>query len=184
MTVFKSSKEKRRWLYVLVVVLAIYATLFIGQPLQLLLQDQNIQAALFLVGMALSATAIILQGVKPQTSKREIAVWIGLSAVYLMLFLRLGLPERSHMIEYSILGIFVLTAFLERYNDQGEKVIPVVSAIIVSILIGTIDELIQIYIPDRVFDPIDIVFNSLAIVMAIFSFLTIRWVRGKMRNRM
>lgn len=118
MSLFTSPKEKKLWLYVLIILVAILSTLVFGQPLQKIFQDQNVQAVIFLSGMILTAITIVVHSLKSQSSKKEIAVWIGIAAVYLMLFLRLGLSERTHLIEYSVLAIFVFSAFSERFRDQ------------------------------------------------------------------
>lgn len=177
MPLFTSSREKRLWLWAFVVFAAILSTLFIGKPLASLLSDQNVQAVFFVAGMILVGAAIAVHMFRTKPGKTEIAVVFGIVAVYMMFFLRLGLPERSHLIEYSVLAIFIHKAFRERINHSAANYSPALFAFTLTFLIGVLDECIQIVLPDRVFDPLDIVFNGMAITMAIGSSVAYAWVR-------
>ena len=179
MSFFTSSREKRLWLYVLIIVVAIYSTLFFGRPLQEMLRDQNIQAVFFLIGMILTGATITVQGLGVRPAKTELVIWTGLAAVVLMFIFRLGAPERSHLIEYSVLAIFIHKALIERLRHKNHIFIPALLALVITITIGAIDESIQKYLPGRVFDPIDMLFNSLAALFAISVSLTLRWLRKK-----
>ena len=48
-----------------------------------------------------------------------------------------------------------------------------------TVFIGTCDEWIQIFLPDRVFDPEDILFNALSALMAIGVSLALQWTRKR-----
>ena len=179
MSVFTSSREKRLWVWAFVVFLAIFATLFLGQPLAQLFSSQDVRAAVFLFVMILVGATIIAHSVKTKPSKTEITILLGIVAVYIMFFMRLGMPERSHLLEYSVLAIFIHKAITERVN-QGKKIpVPALLALIIAFLIGVIDECIQIILPDRRYDPEDIVFNGMAVTMAIGSNVILSWVRKK-----
>ncbi len=95
-----------------------------------------------------------------------------------MLFLRLGLPERSHLFEYSVLAIIIHKALNERANQGGQVPVPALLAFAIAFLIGVFDECLQIILPDRVFDPVDILFNGFAVTMAIGSSVILRWIRN------
>ncbi len=125
---------------------------------------------------------LLLIGLSNPPEGTEITIWLGLLAVYLMVFLRMGLTERSHLIEYSVLAIFIHKALIER--TKGNKVL--VSAFIAwiaTLATGVLDECIQIFLPDRVFDPVDILFNGLAGFMAIGSSVLLQWIRKKVKKR-
>ena len=178
MSLFTSSLEKRLWISALVVTLAIYATLFLGRPLLELLGNQNIQAILFLLGMVLVAVVIAISGILTQNSKTVFVIFFGILAVYLMFFLRLGLAERSHLIEYGVLTILVYNALLERKRN-GKKISAVaLKAIVITFLIGCIDEYIQLLIPNRYFDFTDILFNGMVIILAVIGSLVLTWLRS------
>lgn len=182
MSLFTSSKEKHLWIWVFVVFTTIFSTLIIGQPLTTLFSNQNVQAAIFVLGMLLVGATIIVHSIKRKPSKIEITILLGIVSVYTMFFLRLGLAERSHLIEYSVLAIFIQRAFTERFSKQNLIIKPAIFAFVVSLLIGIFDECIQIFQPDRVFDPADILFNAIAISMAIGTTLFLTWVRNQLRK--
>lgn len=184
MPFFTSSREKYRWFWAFLIFATIISTLFMGQPLANQLRDQNIQAIFFLSGMVLIATAVIIHGLKNKPGKVEFSVLIGILAVYVMFFFRLGAPERSHLIEYSVLTIFIHNALTERFRF-GNQIKPVWLTFLITFGIGVLDESIQQLLPDRVFDWEDILFNGIAVMMALGSTLILRWVRrliSKSRN--
>ena len=183
MTQELSKKEKRYWFLTILVYITILSTLFIGQPLANELRDQNVQAIFFLLGMALVATAVIIHGFVNKPGKIEYAIIFGIIAVYVMFYFRLGAPERSHLIEYSILGILLHKAFMERFKLNKNLIRPALFALILGILMGALDESIQLLLPKRYFDPVDIVFNSLAVAMAIGVSFILSWFRSKVSNK-
>jgi len=177
MTLFTSLREKNNWFWAFAVFAGIFSTLFIGQPLASVFGNQNIQAAIFLLGMILVGATIIVHGLTTKPGKIEIAVLLGIAAVYIMFFLRLGIPERSHLIEYSVLAIFIHKALSERVRQGGQVLMPALFSFVVTCLIGVLDECIQIFLPNRVFDPMDIMFNCIAVTMAIGASVHITWLR-------
>jgi hypothetical protein len=179
MTTFTSLREKRLWLGSFIVFATIYATLFMGRPLASQLRDQNIQAVFFVVGILLIGAAIIIHGVRTKPGKMEISILLGIIAVYVLFIFRLGAPERSHVLEYSVLAIFIHKAFAERGNHRKLILTPSALAFIVAFLIGLMDEFIQIFLPNRVFDPLDILFNGIAVTMAIGTSALMTWLRKR-----
>lgn len=176
---FSSSREKRLWIFAGLVFLAIYASLFLPVETQILIQNPSIQVLLFVTGMILVAVALISSSFNLKTNKKGIAIILGFIAVYFMLFLRLGLPERSHVIEYSVLAIFIHNAIKERFSLRNIAMIKLAfAAFIITLLIGTIDELIQLFLPHRVFDVVDILFNGLAALLAISFQVILQKVRN------
>ncbi len=103
---------------------------------------------------------IVIHGIKRRPSRAEITIWLGLVAVYIMFFLRLGMSERSHLMEYSVLAIFTHMALIERTGQQRKILKPALLAIAATFSIGLLDECVQIFLPDRVFDPNDIALNG------------------------
>lgn len=139
--------------------------------------NQNLQGAIFLLGMILVGISIIVHGLVIRPGKIEIAIWLGLAAVYTTLFLRLGLPERSHLIEYSVLAIIIHKALCERRSQGAAVPLPGMIAFAASVLIGVLDECIQLFLPDRVFDTVDMIFNALAAFMAVGTSSVLQWAR-------
>lgn len=183
MSFFKSTREKRLWFYAFLVLMAILSTLAIGRPLQEMLRDQNVQAVFFLIGMILTGVTIFMHSKKVQADKMELVVWFGLAALYIMFIFRLGAPERSHLMEYSVLAIFIHKALKERLSSKEYLMQPALFAFIATSFVGLLDECIQIFLPDRVFDFEDIQFNTLAAFMAIGGSFIIQWARKKFRKK-
>lgn len=113
----------------------------------------------------------------------EVVILLGMGAVYLMLILRLGLPERSHLIEYSVLAIFIHRALKERSHQTGRISKPALFAFIITFLIGVLDEGIQIILPNRVFDPVDILFNGIVITAAIGTAVVFTWLKKRLKSK-
>ena len=179
MPFFTSPREKRLWIWALVVFATILSTLFIGQPLAKLFASQDRRAVFFVLGMILVGATIAIHAFKTKASKYEIGLWLGIVAVYFMFFLRLGLSERSHLIEYSVLAIFIHKAIEERMGKGKGIVRPALLAFLMTFLLGVVDESLQLLIPQRVFDPADILFNGMAAATAIGARLILSWARKR-----
>lgn len=182
MPFFNSSKEKHLWFWAFLVGIAIFSTLWLGRPLSKLWGNQDIQAIIFVVGMLLTGISIFIHAFKKSSSLLKIGVILGIAAVYLLLFLRLGLPERSHLIEYSVLTIFIHQAILERHRHQSIPLNPHLLTFLLAFGIGVLDEGIQWFLPDRVFDINDMVFNGIAITLVIGIYLVFDGI-GKLMNQ-
>ena len=182
MPIFKSSREKRLWVLAGLVMATIFSTLFVGQPLANLVSDQDIQAAIFVLVMILIGIAILMHALAHKSGKLELIIIIGLAAVYILLFLRLGIPERSHLLEYSILAIFIHKALIERYIKTRNNLKPALTAFLLAASVGVIDECLQLFLPNRVFDPIDILFNTLTILMAIGVHVLLNLIRRHLKR--
>lgn len=182
MPVFTSSREKRLWLYALSVLVAIILTLVFARPLVRLPNYEEILTPFFWLVMALLGATFIVHGLRSRLSKNEIVIWLGLSGVYLLLFIRLGHPaERTHLMEYSVLAIFIHKALIERLRQGNQVLKPALLAFAATLIIGALDEGVQIFLPDRVFDPLDILFNGLAAFMAIGGSMVLQWARKMVR---
>lgn len=184
MSLFTSKRERRLWFWTLAIVAAIYATLGLARKLSGLLRDQGLISDVFWLGLILVGMAILIQGLKKPPSNAEIGVALGVAGVYLIAFLRMTIPEeRSHIIEYTIVALFIHEALLERANHGRHVPKPALLALAIAMLLGWIDEGIQLFLPSRVFDFRDILFNTLAALMAITASVTLRWARRRFGDR-
>jgi hypothetical protein len=176
MPFFSSNRERRLWLWTLAVVVAIYSTLGLASTLARAL-PQSLAAVGFLGAMLLVGLTVLTQGLKARPRGAEIAVAIGVAVVYFMVFFRMAIPERSHLIEYGVVAVFIYEALSER-KSQGRRVpIPALLAILATSLVGVLDECIQAILPSRVFEWVDILFNVLAALMATVASVSIGWAR-------
>lgn len=180
---FASKRERRLWIWTAIVVLVIYLTMGFASTLAQWLYHQGLAAIVFAICSLVVLLMIVTQGLSIRPGGIEIGVWLGIAAVYTLLFVRLTVPERSHLVEYGVVAVLVYEALLER-SERGRWVpMPPLLAIAVTTLMGAIDESIQYFLPNRVFDPMDLLFNFLAAVMAVFSMIVLRIVRHVVTNR-
>ena len=185
MPLLSSGRERRLWLWTLAVVAAIFASLGVGGQLAEALRDlealeEALSAGLFLLGMLLVGATAVLQGVWARPGRLEIAVAVGIAAVYLLVFLRIAvLEERSHLIEYGVLGVFVYAALAERAGQRRRVPMPAVVAVLATSAVGLLDECLQLFVPGRVFDPWDILFNVLAGALAVGASVALGWARRR-----
>jgi hypothetical protein len=179
---FTSKKEKILWFSAIFVVVIIYSTLFIGQPLAKYFESQNIQAVYFIIGMIMVGMVISIHAIFGKATKIEIAALIGIITIYFMLFLRLGLAERSHLIEYSILAIIIHKALITRKENLKLKQSAAVLGVVLTLLISILDEALQLFIPSRVFDYYDIIFNAIVIITAIGFYSLVQWIKERIQS--
>ena len=119
-----------------------------------------------------------LLGLRVRPGGAEIAVALGVVTAYLLVFVRMSIPtERSHLIEYGVVALFIHEALAERARHGRRVPAPALLAVLAATLIGVVDECIQLALPSRVFDPIDMLFNLLAAVMAVTASSALRWAR-------
>lgn len=177
---FTSPRERKLWLFALLAVGAIVVSMAFATSVASDLRDRNLVSNGFWLGMWLIGAAIAASAWKRRAGKAEIWVWLGVAGAYLIAFLRMAVPEeRSHLIEYSVVALLVYAALRER-DSNGEQVpYPAILAIAITSLVGFVDECIQLFIPTRVFDWFDILFNFLAGLMAVCGSAALDWARRK-----
>ncbi|MDH3599268.1 MAG: VanZ family protein, partial [Candidatus Tectomicrobia bacterium] len=148
MLLFSSDRERRLWTWTLAVVVAIYSTLSLARTLAGALRDSGLLEASFVLGLLLVGATIVTQGLKTRPGGSEIGVALGVAATYLMVFVRMAIPEeRTHLIEYGVVAIFIHEALTERAS-QGRRVpVPALLAVLATALVGVLDECIQAFLP-------------------------------------
>lgn len=179
---FTSSRERILWIFTLLILIGIFLSLIFGRPLLELFKNQDLQAAFFILGMILTGTCIVLYGIITKPNIIELLLVIEIITVYLLLFLRLGLPERSHLMEYSALCLSIHQALLERKKQGKEMAYIGFWAFGITSFIGVIDEVIQIFVPNRIFDMNDILFNCFTAFMTVGVSMSIQYLRQKLKN--
>lgn len=173
---FASARERRLWTWTLVIIVGIYATLGLASILARAI-PQNLAAIGFLSAMLLVGLTVLTQGLKARPRGAEIGVALGVAVVYFMVFFRMSIPERSHLIEYGVVAVFIYEALAERASHGRRVPVPALLAVLATSLVGVLDECIQAILPSRVFDPRDILFNVLAGAMAVAAMLALGWAR-------
>ncbi len=159
-------------------VVLVFMSLSLAQSLAKEVDDQRWINAGFVAGMFLIVVAIVTQGLRVRPGGIEIGIGLGILTVYLLLMLRMKIPtERSHLIEYSVIALSVYEALRERSRNGRGVRLPGLLAVAITTAIGMWDELAQLFVPGRVFDLTDILFNFLAATIAVVGAGTLAWVR-------
>ena len=176
---FSSARERRLWAWTLALVVAIYSTLGLAATLVGKLPE-DLFGQVFFYALLIIGVVILTQGLKVRPGGIEIGVALGVLAVYLMVFARMGrgIAERSHLLEYGVVAVFIYEALTERAS-QGRRVpVPALLAFLAASTIGVLDECIQAILPSRVFEWVDILQNFLAALMAVAGFWFFERVAG------
>lgn len=175
---FASARERYLWLWAAVVVLTIYGTLALRRTLVEFLREEALLGLGFVCGMVLIGVGVLLLALRVRPRGIEIGVAISVMAVYLMVMLRMAIPEeRSHLIEYSVVAALIYAALTERASQGRHVPVPALLAVLITTLVGTVDEGIQWLLPNRYFNLYDILFNLLAAVMAVTASVMMGWAR-------
>lgn len=183
MSWFSSPRERRLWICTLLVVAGIYSTLGLASTLAQLGLADSLAAIAFITCMVLVGLSVLTEGLSVRPGGVEIGVAIGIFAVYGFLFIRMALPERSHLIEYSVVAVFIYGALAERSRHGRWVPFPALLAGLATTLVGVVNECIQLLLPSRVFDWVDILFNTLAGAMAVCAMLILGWARRYARGK-
>ncbi len=180
MTLFTTRRERRLWLWALVVVVAIYSTLGLAGTLAEVLGEHPALPAVFFFLMLLTVAAIVGSGLKRRPGRRDVWIALGVAAVYGMAVLRTGVSaaERTHLMEYSVVAVLIYQALRERSENGGRVRVPALLALVVTVLIGWLDEGIQAVLPNRVYDNFDVFSNFVAATIGIVTSVVVGWVNG------
>ncbi|MCY4000367.1 MAG: VanZ family protein [Bacteroidetes bacterium] len=175
---FVSKREKRLWVTAFLGLLSIYCTLGVVRDWFLMVESTGWGSYLFVLVSSLILLTVVTQWMTSIPNLKEMGVTSGIILVYWFVFSQISFPEeRIHIIMYGVVALLIHAALLER--SVGGQKIPVsfLIVIVVTSLFGTIDEIIQIQLPNRVFDVHDILYNFVASGMAVGSNASLRWAR-------
>lgn len=173
-----AGRERRLWLWTLVVLVAIYSTLGPVQELTALLRERNLLRLSSAVVVLLVGVVIVVQWAKRRPGRREVGVALGVGAVYLTALIRMPIPEeRTHLFEYGLVAVLIYQALSERRRNGHRVPAPAVLAFAATAVMGWLDEGIQSHLPNRVYDLRDVGFNAIAGLMAIVSSLALARAR-------
>ena len=178
---FVTPRERRLWVLAGVVVVAIWASLSVTRGIAGTLRDRGLIDDMFFWSAMVLFAAIALVAFRARLRGLEIGALIGIVAVYALVFLRMTIPEeRTHLVEYGLVGVLVFEALLERWGRIRRAA---VWAVLVTAVLGSVDEMIQSLIPSRVFDWRDIGFNAGAGLMAVVAGSVVRSLQRRRASR-
>ena len=187
MSIFTSKRERRLWLALLITLAAIYATLGKTPEIVAALGADILQSAEANLVFALLILLVVIPifFIDKRLGRLELAVGLGILGVYTLAWLRLGSWEaRTHLFEYALVAALVHEALLERRDNGGRAPVPALLALFISLALGVLDECVQALLPNRVFDPVDVAFNSLAAIMIIGARCVVRWLGAWLLRRL
>ena len=186
MSFFSSRRERRLWSALAIVLVAIYATLGNAPEIAAMLRERkSLTGTMFVVFLA-ALVVISVLFIRRRPGRVEIAAGAGILIVYLLAWIRIGVAtpeERTHLFEYSLVAALVHEALLERRENGRRVPVPAILALVISILLGWLDEGIQSLLPNRVYDTIDILFNALAATMIIGARSILAFVQRRVQAR-
>lgn len=184
MSIFSSPRERQLWSWTALVLVAIYASLGVAGEVAATLRERELLIVAFMGGMLLAVLAVLTQWMKARPGQLEIWVVLGIAGAYIMATSRIASwEERTHLFEYSVVGLLVYQALLERKQHGRMSANVPLLAIVLTALLGVLDEFIQALLPNRVFDIRDIGFNALAGSMAVGASFLLLQVRQFLENR-
>ena len=175
---FSSDRERRLWLWTLVVVVAIYSTLGPAREVVGALRERNLLRVTVVVAVLLVVVPVVWRWARRRPGWDEVGVGVGVALSYWMVALRVDNPaERTHLFEYGIVAALIYAALLERGRNGWPVKWPAALTVAVTAVLGLVDEGIQAVLPSRVFDWNDVLFNGFAGAMVIVARLALAPVR-------
>jgi hypothetical protein len=179
MSYFTSPRERRLWLWAAAVLVAIYSTVGVAGTLAESLRERNLLDLAFALAFLLVLAAIGGSALRRRAGRREIWVALGVIAVFGMIVVRMGIgpEERTHLFEYGFLAVLIHQALTERLRNGRRVPVPAILTVVLTALLGWVDEGLQAVVPDRVYDIWDVGVNALAGVMAVTASVALSWAR-------
>lgn len=150
-----------------VALIGIYASMGIAQEVAAGLRERGLLGTAGVLFLIVVAGIVLAEWVRRPPGIREVGIALGIAFVYLWTLARMFVPEeRTHLIEYSIVALFMHRALVERRRNGRPVPLPAVITIVAVALLGLLDEAVQWFVPGRHFDLHDVGFNVLAGLMA------------------
>ncbi len=176
---FSSARERRLWIWVAIVLVAIYSTLSPAQQVAAALRERGLLGVTTTSFLLLVGIVVAVYWARTRPGRFEVGAAVGVAAVYVTTLIRLPVPEaRSHLFEYGLVAILIYQALRERHANGRPVPMPALTAALVTALLGWVDEGIQLLLPNRVYDLVDVGLNAAFATMAIVASVVIGWARG------
>lgn len=177
MPAFVSPRERRLWLGAASCLLAIYATIYPGQFWLDALRGRGLLRLSILLAFTLAGGGLLLWAARRRPGWREWTVLAASLAAYIPFVT--GLPvlqERLHFLEYGVLAGLCEAALRERWHvlrppaelrRASLATGPLAGALALTAAAGWVDEIIQAFVPHRVYDSRDVALNTFAGLLAL-----------------
>ncbi len=167
-------KARTKWILIICEILLIYSTLYIVRFITMFLRERGLLSLTIYTMTAVFFLLVALYVLRLKPPILSILLLIPILGAYGVLFLKMKIPvERIHLLEYGLLG-FMLTGVL---NDRWRAGRSAGGALAGAATAGYVDEAIQYFLPNRVYDLRDVGFNALAGFSGIVVFAVLHWVQ-------
>jgi len=168
-------KTRTKWIIIVSEILIIYSTLYIVRFITTFLRERGLLSLTIYILTAVFFLLVALYVLRLRPPLPSILLLIPVIAAYGVMFLKMKIPvERIHLLEYGLLG-FMLTGAL---NDRWSAGRSAGVALALAAAAGYVDEAIQYFLPNRVYDLRDVGFNTLAGLGGIVVFAVLHWVKA------
>lgn len=176
-----SRSERRWWLAVVGLVVLIYSTLYVVRVPVEFLRDLGLLRLTVASAFAGFALAGLVWFRRRSFGRLEGLVFAGFGAVFAAAVLLAKMPEEKlHFLQYGLLGFLLHHACRERAARLGRGELgATLTGIVLAGAIGWGDEGIQALLPNRYYDPRDIVWNLLGSSIVILALAAAAAVRGR-----
>ncbi|MCX2975559.1 VanZ family protein [Halieaceae bacterium IMCC8485] len=160
-TVFYRS---RLWALIWIYILSIYVSLPLMRAILGFLKDSLGQASFsLLLSLTMMSVGLIILVWGGRRSARHCFMACIPVAIIGTISYNLSIPEEKvHFLQYGLLGMMVTA------TARSESISLLAKLAIFAISVGMIDETIQWYLPNRVGDPRDVAFNTVAAILGIW----------------
>lgn len=163
---------RRGWTLVLLYSLSIYGVLPFARDWQRFFRQQLGANFSYLINFSILTVGLLpLWWLGRRLTALRFAAFIGLVLVSFAAAMQIGLPEeRIHLVQYGILGYLCASAASSAFKGAAGFAL----VILLGLLIGLGDELIQGVLPSRVFDWWDVSYNLGGVSIGLLVFQIIK----------
>jgi hypothetical protein len=171
-------------------VLVIYSMLYVTPFATDFLRARNLLRVSVWLCLAAGAAWVLAVVWRQRPSRGELAVLAAAAVLSAALLARLSIPEeRLHLPEYGVLGGLIYSALQERHQQVARQLERSQAfsrytwwaggtAILLTAMCGSLDEVLQAILPNRVGSLRDAVLNFEVAVVVVGAFAGRDWVRG------
>ena len=188
--VFASRREKRLWFAAGLCIVLIYSSLYVARPIAEFLREKNLLR--LTVGLIFASTGVLigLRVLIARPGRRLLLTLLGIGLGYLLLLnlVPMAPEEGLHFLEYGLVAALFYLALRERWVRKTEmgleggsravRIRPFAGALVLTAIVGWVDEAIQAVLPNRVYDLRDVAFNVIAAIVCLGAIKLVEWVRA------
>jgi hypothetical protein len=169
-------QTRTKWILITAEIIIIYSTLYIVRIINDYLRERGLLTPTIYILIVICIGLLVFYLVKRKVPLGSILLFLPVLILYGILFFRIeNIAEKIHLIEYGLLG-FMLTSALHDKTDRARSAL---LAFIIATAVGFVDEVIQYFLPNRIFDVRDILFNSGSGLFGIAAYVILNWIRIK-----